>query len=100
MTPQTVFRGFTAGDIIGPYVSQFFLQPFTFGVMPFVGYLTTLPGDFGIDATSWLNLQNGAPNPIASENPDPNLRFLGTPGATSPSTCTMTCSIRSISTRR
>lgn len=61
VTPQTVFRGFTAGDLIGPYVSQFFLQPFTLGVMPFVGYMTTQPGDFGIKLTTWLNIQNGRP---------------------------------------
>ncbi len=76
VTPQTVFRGFTKGDLIGPYVSQFFLQPFTYGVMPFVGYMTTLPGDFAADPVSWLNLQNGAPAPIQSENPDPQLRYV------------------------
>lgn len=78
VTPQTVFRGFTAGDLIGPYVSQFFLQPFTLGVMPFVGYMTTQPGDFGIKLTTWLNIQNGAPAPLESENPDPTLRYLRT----------------------
>ena len=78
VTAQSVFRGFTAGDLIGPYVSQFFLQPFTIGVMPFVGYQTTLPGDFGIDAASWLNIQNGAPSPLTPSNPDPQLRYLRT----------------------
>jgi membrane-associated phospholipid phosphatase len=76
VTPQSIFRGFTAGDLIGPYISQFFIQPFTYGVMPFVGYLTTLPGDFATDYTSWLNVQNGAPSPLASENPDSQLRYL------------------------
>jgi membrane-associated phospholipid phosphatase len=76
VTAQSLFRGFTPGDLIGPYVSQFFLQPFTIGVMPFVGYLTTGPGDFGIDLDSWLNLQNGAPAPLASSNPDSQLRYL------------------------
>ncbi|MGO9454088.1 MAG: vanadium-dependent haloperoxidase [Candidatus Binataceae bacterium] len=78
VTPQSVFRGFTPGDLIGPYVSQFFLQPFTIGAMPFVGYLTTLPPDFGTDLASWLNLQNGAPSPLASSNPDPQIRYLRT----------------------
>src|SRR5205823_493279 len=27
VTPQTLFRGFTAGDVVGPYVSQFLLPP-------------------------------------------------------------------------
>ena len=78
VTPQSVFRGFTPGDLIGPYVSQFFLQPFVMGAMPFVGYMTTLPPDFGTDAGSWLNIQNGAPSPLAPSNPDPQLRFLRT----------------------
>jgi len=77
VTPQCVFRGFTAGDIMGPYVSQFFLQPFTYGVLPFVGYMTTLPGDFGTHPSSWLSLQNGVP-PSAGANSNPNLRYLGT----------------------
>jgi membrane-associated phospholipid phosphatase len=76
VTPQSIFRGFTAGDLIGPYISQFFIQPFTYGVMPFVGYMTTLPGDFATDAASWLNVQNGAPSPLPSENPDSQLRYL------------------------
>src|SRR5208282_6395048 len=53
VTPQIAFRGFTAGDLIGPYISQFFLQPFSYGVMPFVGYMTTLSGDFVTDLASW-----------------------------------------------
>jgi hypothetical protein len=78
VTPQSLFRGFTAGDLIGPYVSQLFLQPFSIGVIPFVGYKTTLPGDFGADHASWLNIQNGAPSPLQPSNPDPQLRFLRT----------------------
>ena len=46
--------------------------------MPFQGYLTTLPGDFGIDVPYFLNLQRGAPNAIAAENPDPTLKYLPT----------------------
>jgi membrane-associated phospholipid phosphatase len=78
VTPQNLFRGLAPGETLGPYVSQFFLQPFTYGVMPLQGYSTTLPGDFGISASYWLNLQNGAPSPISGENPDPTLRYLGT----------------------
>jgi membrane-associated phospholipid phosphatase len=76
VTPQSLYRGFTAGDLIGPYISQFFIQPFSYGVMPFVGYKTMLPGDFGTDARSWLNIQNGAPAPLQPSNPDPQLRYL------------------------
>jgi len=76
VTPQSLFRGFTAGDLIGPYISQFFIQPFSYGVMPFIGYKTTLPGDFGTDAGTWLNIQNGAPSPLQPSNPDPQLRYV------------------------
>jgi hypothetical protein len=31
VTPQTLFRGFTAEDVIGPYVSQFLLKSFDYG---------------------------------------------------------------------
>jgi hypothetical protein len=31
VTPGTLFRGFTSGDLMGPYVSQFFLKSFNFG---------------------------------------------------------------------
>jgi hypothetical protein len=76
VTTRSVFRGFTAGDLVGPFVSQFFLQPFNYGVMPFQGYMTTLPGDFGIDVDSFLNLQRGAPNGVPPENPAPTLKYL------------------------
>lgn len=75
VTPQTLFRGFTAGETIGPYVSQLLLQPFRVGAMPFNGYQTTLPGDFGTDPGSWLKLQNGM-GPFGSADLDPTLRFL------------------------
>ena len=44
--------------------------------MPFQGYMTTLPGDFGIDVDSWLNIQNGAPRSFAGES-RPALKYLG-----------------------
>ena len=78
VTPQSLFRGFTAGDLIGPYISQFFIQPFSYGAMPFIGYKTTLPGDFATDAGTWLNLQDGAPSTIQPSNPDPQLRYVPT----------------------
>ena len=76
VTPQSIFRGFTAGDVIGPYISQFYLQPFSYGAMPFIGYSTTLPGDFATEASTWLNVENGAPSPLESGHPDPQLRYL------------------------
>jgi len=78
VSTQTIFRGFTAGDIRGPFISQLFIQPFNYGVIPFQGYNTTLPGDFGTEVASFLNLQRGAPNGLPAANPDPDLKFLGT----------------------
>src|SRR5712692_10085882 len=33
VTPATLFRGFTPGDLTGPYVSQFLLQPMNYGAI-------------------------------------------------------------------
>ena len=79
VTASTLFRGFTPGDLVGPYVSQLFLQPFTYGAIPFTGYLTDLPlsaggSDYMTDAASWLQVQNGQ-SPFASERPDAQLRY-------------------------
>jgi hypothetical protein len=44
VTPQTLFRGFTADDVVGPYVSQF-LKPFNYGQIPISGQIITfIPG--------------------------------------------------------
>jgi hypothetical protein len=61
VTPATLFRGVNPGDLIGPYVSQFFWLPVTFGVLsvtqqfnayaPNTDYLTTF--------AEWLAVQNG-----------------------------------------
>jgi hypothetical protein len=79
VTAATLFRGFTPGDLVGPYVSQLFLQPFSYGAIPFTGYQTDLPlsaggFDYMTDAPSWLQVQNGQ-SPFASEHPDPQLRY-------------------------
>src|SRR5207247_11033895 len=61
VTPQTLFRGFTAGDVIGPYISQFLLQQVSLGALPLrQQYTTYLPGiDYMTDFSSWLKVQNG-----------------------------------------
>ena len=50
VTPQTLFRGFTTADAIGPYVSQFLLSPMNYGpyfmdgrmsmYVPYLDYMT------------------------------------------------------------
>ena len=61
VTPQTLFRGFTAGDVIGPYVSQFLLRPFNYGPYAMSGTMNMYKAgaDYLTDQTSWLNCQNG-----------------------------------------
>lgn len=73
LTPATLFRGDTGGDLAGPYVSQFLLKP--------VPYLplwveqkvrTTVAGeDYLTGYAEWLAIENGA---LAGVN-----RFVGEP---------------------
>jgi len=61
VTGATLFRGFTPGDLIGPFVSQFFLQPVVFGALPITQQFNTYEAgtDYLTDFTSWLAVQNG-----------------------------------------
>lgn len=80
VTGATLFRGFTAGDLIGPYVSQLLLKPFSYGpVVIGAGYKTELPlsqggSDYLITFADWLSCQNGTV-PAAVVHPDPTPRF-------------------------
>ena len=77
VTPQNLFRGFTPGDVVGPYASQFILQPTAFGAIPLTQQFTTYtPGlDYMTDQASWLAVQNGQ-GPFSASQPDPNLQHL------------------------
>jgi hypothetical protein len=77
VTPQNLFRGFTPGDVVGPYPSQFILQPTSFGAIAINQLFTTYtPGlDYMTDQASWLAVQNGQ-GPFAASQPDPNLQHL------------------------
>jgi hypothetical protein len=77
VTPQNLFRGFTAGDVLGPYASQFILQPFLFGALPVTQLMTTyVPGvDYMTDQASWLAVQNGQ-GPFGQNQADPNLQYM------------------------
>ncbi len=77
VTSQTVFRGGLPGTTVGPMVSQFLLQPFSFGRLevgdvgaiaegrtPVIGQRYRPPrsgrvNDFMTDFNEWLNIQNG-----------------------------------------
>ena len=82
ITGQTLFRGSTSGELVGPYISQFFLQPAPFGAltvndasgMAAQQYNVYVPGiDYMTDVPSWLATQNGAAPPP----PPPNFPFGG-----------------------
>jgi hypothetical protein len=79
VTPQNLFRAqvFVGdGNVKGPYVSQFLIQPTSFGAQPLgQKYRTFAPNqDFLTDVGSYQAVQNGGAsgNPIA----DPTLRFI------------------------
>jgi len=61
ITAATLFRGVNQGDLIGPYLSQFFLLPVTFGTLSvaqkFNAYVPDM--DFLTGFASWLAVQNG-----------------------------------------
>ncbi|MDP9122569.1 MAG: vanadium-dependent haloperoxidase [Acidobacteriota bacterium] len=62
VTPATVFRGFTEGDLVGPYLSQFLVMDIPYGsqvVPPTVAIGLPDQQDYMTDQDSWLNVQNG-----------------------------------------
>lgn len=101
VTPATLFRGYTPGDLVGPYLSQFLvigsadppppagigLQPqdgfIKYGTLlidqrqrtaqPGIDYLTTFSAPPGIP--SWLAAQNGV-NFTGQDQFDPTRRFM------------------------
>jgi len=77
VTPQNLFRGFTAGDLLGPYVSQFLLLPFNYGAVPVSQRLITyVPGiDYMTDQASWLAVQNGQ-GPFGQNQADPTAQHV------------------------
>ena len=63
VTPATIFRGGTVGDLAGPFVSQFLLRDVRLGSLTVSQrQQTVLPGiDYMTDFASWLAVQNGGP---------------------------------------
>jgi hypothetical protein len=60
---RTLFRSDFPGVTAGPYISQFLLQPYTFGGTPIQQrYRTTMPAsDHLTSYAGWLDAQNGRP---------------------------------------
>src|SRR5262249_49177750 len=63
VTPSTLFRGNTPGDLTGPYISQFFWMPTAFGAEMLDRRMRCAVAgmNFMTDYSSWLAVQNGAP---------------------------------------
>lgn len=64
--PELLFRGTTAGELVGPYTSQFLLKDIP---MPPIRTpqkaRTTVPGDdYLVTYDDWLRVQNGALTPV------------------------------------
>ncbi|MET9431410.1 vanadium-dependent haloperoxidase [Streptomyces sp. NPDC003036] len=80
VTPQTIFRGDTRGDLAGPYVSQFLLKDIPYGTLRISQRQDTLvrPVDHLTTWGDWLEVQNGsAPEP--DERDFARRRYLQTP---------------------
>jgi hypothetical protein len=77
VTAATLFRGRTMGDLIGPYVSQFFLLPVSFGTLSVAQkYHTYLDHtDYLTDFASWLEVQNGR-GPFPANDTTPPITYL------------------------
>jgi hypothetical protein len=82
VTPQNLFRGEIApgdGNVLGPYISQFMVQPTFLGVQPLSQqYQTFLPGtsnDFMTTVPAFTQVENGGAS-TGSLAFDPTFRFL------------------------
>lgn len=81
VTPRVLFRGLTAGDKAGPYLSQFFYQPCFFGANEVNQKIRTVRGvgdggqNYMTDFSSWLAVQNGV-SPTQTDIFDPTFRYM------------------------
>jgi len=78
ITLKTIFRGFTKGDQMGPYLSQFLIRDAPYGAQTIPARIQPpVPGDYMMDPSSWLFVQRGCmPAPIQLQ---PTPRFYSTP---------------------
>jgi hypothetical protein len=80
VTPETLFRGLTADDKKGPYLSEFFNQPCQFGANTLEQKITTVlaiadgGADYMTDFSTWLAVQRGFNQPANLIDPIP--RYL------------------------
>lgn len=74
---QSLFRGFTADDIVGPFVSQLLLRSFNYGQYAMTGQIVThVPDhDFLTTPAEWLLARNGQ-GPFSPIQFDAQQRFI------------------------
>src|SRR5437867_2796784 len=77
VTPNTIFRGVTTGDLIGPYISQFMYLPVPYGPQEITQRnATVLAGrDYMTDFATWLSVQRRS-DPSGTDQVDSVPRFL------------------------
>ncbi len=77
VTPNLLFRGAYPGEIVGPYLSQFYVRPTNLGAQAIdQRMITYLPGiDYMTDLTTWQEVQNGTDTGLVNQL-DPTPRYL------------------------
>jgi len=77
VTPGTLFRGSTAGDLVGPYISQFLWRPVPFGSQFVEQRMRTVAAglDYMTPYDEWLNIQNGC-LPGRTDQFEPARRYI------------------------
>ena len=79
VSAQSLFRGLTPEDLVGPYLSQLLLRPILFDSYPSASGQVTVfqPGiDYMTNQNSWLTIQNGGgPTPFDAKI-DPQTRYI------------------------
>lgn len=82
VTVDTIFRGFTGGDRVGPFISQLLWLPYGFGLIEAVQrYRFPVAGtvnDFMADFDTWLAVQNGAGRAGQSTTKENTGRYMST----------------------
>jgi hypothetical protein len=73
VSTQTLFRGSTAGDAIGPYVSQFLIKPFNYGPYAMNGLMTVAAAgkDYLFKVKDWLENQSGTVSTVVTSDRTP-----------------------------
>jgi hypothetical protein len=77
VTTETLFRGVFAGELLGPYMSQFMILPTSFGNQALSQQMTTYVSgvDYMTDTTTYLEIQNGISTGISLQT-DATPRYL------------------------